>query len=53
MQYQMSKFLFAMILTELEDAVGVTLLLRGKGQRQVALTPAGEAFLPLARKWIK
>lgn len=40
-------------LGQLEDAVGMTLLLRGKGQRQVALTPAGEAFLPLAQKWME
>lgn len=40
-------------LGQLEDAVGMTLILRGKGQRQVALTPAGEAFLPLARKWME
>ena len=39
-------------LNQLEQHVGTTLVLRGKGQRQIALTPAGEAFLPLARKWM-
>ena len=40
-------------LGQLEDAVGTTLVLRGKGQRQITLTPAGEAFLPIARKWME
>lgn len=39
-------------LNQLEQLVGTTLILRGKGQRQIALTPAGEAFLPLAQKWM-
>ena len=39
-------------LNQLEQLVGTTLVLRGKGQRQIALTPAGAAFLPLARKWM-
>lgn len=39
-------------LNQLETLVGTTLVLRGKGQRQITLTPAGEAFLPLARKWM-
>ena len=39
-------------LSQLEDAVGTTLVLRGKGQRQISLTPAGEAFLPLAQRWM-
>lgn len=39
-------------LNQLEQLVGTTLVLRGKGQRQIALTPAGEDFLPLARKWM-
>ena len=39
-------------LNQLEQSVGTTLILRGKGQRQIALTPAGEAFLPLAKKWM-
>ena len=40
-------------LNQLEQLVGCTLILRGKGQRQIALTPAGEAFLPLAKKWME
>ena len=39
-------------LNQLEQLVGTTLILRGKGQRQIALTPAGQAFLPLAKKWM-
>lgn len=39
-------------LNQLEYTVGTTLMLRGKGQRQISLTPAGEAFLPLAQKWM-
>lgn len=39
-------------LNQLEQLVGTPLVLRGKGQRQIALTPAGTAFLPLARKWM-
>ena len=40
-------------LSQLEQVVGTTLILRGKGQRQIALTPAGEDFLPLAKKWME
>lgn len=39
-------------LNQLEQLAGTTLVLRGKGQRQISLTPAGRAFLPLARKWM-
>ena len=39
-------------LNQLEQLVGTTLVLRSKGQRQIALTPAGEAFLPVAKKWM-
>jgi DNA-binding transcriptional LysR family regulator len=39
-------------LNQLEQLVGTTLVLRSKGQRQIGLTPAGEAFLPLAKKWM-
>lgn len=39
-------------LNQLEQLVGATLVLRGKGQRQIALTAAGQAFLPLASKWM-
>lgn len=40
-------------LHQLEKTVGAKLILRGKGQRQITLTPAGEAFLPLARQWME
>jgi len=40
-------------LNQLEKMVGTTLVLRGKGYRQIALTPAGKAFLPLAQRWMK
>lgn len=39
-------------LNQLENELGTALVLRGKGQRQITLTPAGEAFLPLAQKWM-
>lgn len=39
-------------LNQLEKEVGTTLVLRGKGYRQIALTPAGRAFLPLAQQWM-
>lgn len=39
-------------LRQLEHAVGTPLVLRGKGHRQISLTPAGEAFQPLAQKWM-
>ena len=39
-------------LNQLEQLVGTVLVLRSKGQRQIGLTPAGEAFLPLAKKWM-
>lgn len=35
----------------LEDEVGAELFHRGKGQRRIRLTEAGERFLPLARRW--
>lgn len=40
-------------LQQLEELAGASLVLRGKGQRQIMLTPAGEAFLPLAKKWME
>ena len=36
-------------LNQLEKELGVQLFLRGRGTRQIQLTPAGEAFLPLAQ----
>ena len=38
-------------LKALEDEVGAPLFHRGKGQRRITLTDAGQHFLPLARRW--
>lgn len=38
-------------LKALEDQVGAPLFHRGKGQRRITLTDAGQLFLPLARRW--
>ncbi len=38
-------------LKSLEDEVGAPLFYRGKGQRRITLTDAGQHFLPLARRW--
>jgi DNA-binding transcriptional LysR family regulator len=38
-------------LKKLEDTLGVNLILRGKGFRNVELTQKGEEFIPLARQW--
>lgn len=35
----------------LEERVGTPLFLRGKGQRRIQLTEAGQKFLVLARRW--
>ena len=35
----------------LEAEVGAALFRRGKGQRHITLTEAGQRFLPLARRW--
>ncbi|MFL9823771.1 LysR family transcriptional regulator [Rhodoplanes sp. SY1] len=35
----------------LEERLGYPLLERGKGLKRVALTPQGEAFLPIAERW--
>lgn len=35
----------------LEAEVGTPLFRRGKGQRRITLTEAGQRFLPLARRW--
>lgn len=37
----------------LEDSLGTSLFLRGKGQRRIELTEAGQRFIPLAEKWIR
>lgn len=38
-------------LQALESEVGAPLFQRGKGQRHITLTEAGQRFLPLARRW--
>lgn len=38
-------------LQSLEAEVGAPLFRRGKGQRRITLTDAGQHFLPLARRW--
>ena len=38
-------------LQALEAEVGTPLFQRGKGQRHITLTEAGQRFLPLARRW--
>lgn len=38
-------------LQSLEAEVGAPLFRRGKGQRRIILTDAGQHFLPLARRW--
>ena len=39
-------------LKTLEEELGITLLSRQKGQRDIVLTPKGTEFLDLARRWI-
>lgn len=36
----------------LEESVGAALFTRGKGLRNTHLTPQGQAFLPIAEKWM-
>ena len=38
-------------LRALEEEIGAPLFHRGKGQRRITLTDAGQHFLPLARRW--
>ena len=38
-------------LKSLEDQVGAPLFHRGKGQRHITLTAAGQKFLTLAQRW--
>ncbi|MDO4204787.1 MAG: LysR family transcriptional regulator [Selenomonadaceae bacterium] len=37
----------------LEQSLGYSLLTRGKGLRNVELTPEGKSFIPLAEKWLR
>ena len=37
----------------LELSLGYSLITRGKGLRNVELTPEGKAFIPLAEKWLR
>ncbi len=37
---------------QLEKEVGAPLLVRGKGRKHISLTKAGEAFMPLAERWL-
>lgn len=39
-------------LQQLEEDLGVTLLIRKKGVRSIELTPQGMAFIPLAERWV-
>ena len=38
---------------QLEEKIGVQLVLRQKGSKQTALTIAGKNFLPLAQSWLR
>lgn len=40
-------------LKQLEDRLGAKLVLREKGSRYARLTQAGQAFLPLAKRWVE
>lgn len=40
-------------LNQLERKLGIQLVVRERGSRQVMLTPAGEAFIPIARRWME
>lgn len=40
-------------LNQLEKELDVCLVMRGRGAHNVHLTPAGEAFLPIARRWLE
>ena len=37
---------------QLENELGVQLLLRGRGIRKVELTPEGQRFIPVAMQWV-
>lgn len=36
----------------LEEELGIKLLVRKKGYKQIEMTPEGDAFLPIAERWI-
>ena len=36
----------------LEEAIGEPLIVRSKGRRSIELTPRGQAFVPLAERWL-
>lgn len=40
-------------LSQLEKELGVQLIERKKGQRTIELTPRGQAFIPLAERWLE
>lgn len=40
-------------LNQLEKKLGVQLVLRVRGARNITITPAGESFIPLARRWLE
>lgn len=40
-------------LSSLENELNTDLIIRGKGQRSIELTPAGEKFLSIAQRWDK
>ena len=40
-------------LKQLEDELGSQLIVRERGVRQVTLTPAGKAFVPLVEEWME
>lgn len=39
-------------LKDLEEELGITLLMRGKGQRRIELTQKGEEFVAIAERWL-
>lgn len=39
-------------MNRLENELGVQLLIRKRGTSKIALTPEGEAFIPVAREWV-
>lgn len=40
-------------LKDLEDELGLELVSRQRGQRMLELTPMGEAFIPIANRWVE
>ena len=39
-------------LKDLEEELGISLLMRGKGQRRIELTQKGEEFVAIAERWL-